>query len=96
MLTVAVSVAAGVAALTSAFPALYEYRVVLGVLCVAGITTANLRGLRESGKLFAAPTYLFVVSFAGHARATASSGGPFGWETPPPPSPRDGGGGRRA
>lgn len=65
VLTVAVSVAAGVAALTSAFPALFEYRVLLGVLCVTGVTVANLRGLRESGKLFSVPTYLFVVSFAG-------------------------------
>jgi amino acid transporter len=60
VLTVAVSVAAGVAALTSAVPALYDYRVVIGVGFVAAITLANLRGLRESGKLFALPTYLFV------------------------------------
>jgi amino acid transporter len=65
VLTVAVSVAAGVAALTSAFPKLYDFRVLLGVLCVAAIATANLRGIRESGKLFALPTYLFVVSCGG-------------------------------
>ena len=65
VLTVAVSVAAGIAALTSAFPALYDYRVVLGVLCIAIISTANLRGLRESGALFALPTYLFIASFLG-------------------------------
>jgi len=64
VLTVAVSVAAGVAAVTSAFPALYPYRVGLGVLAVVGVSTANLRGIRESGKLFAAPTYLFIASFA--------------------------------
>ena len=66
MLTVAVSVAAGVAAITSAFPALYDYRVAarraLSSPCIA---TANLRGVRESGTLFAVPTYLFIVSFSG-------------------------------
>jgi amino acid transporter len=62
VLTVAVSVAAGIAALTSAVPALYGWRVGLCVAGVAAITIANLRGIRESGKLFAAPTYLFVAS----------------------------------
>ena len=62
-LTVAVSVAAGVAALTSAAPALYDERVLLAVAFVALLTLANLRGLRESGNIFAAPTYFFVASF---------------------------------
>ena len=62
VLTVAVSVAAGVAAVTSAVPQLLPYRVGLCLLAVAGIAVANLRGVRESGKIFAAPTYLFVVS----------------------------------
>ena len=62
VLTVAVSMAAGVAALTSAVPALFDYRVAIGVGFVAAITLANLRGLRESGKLFALPTYLFVAA----------------------------------
>jgi amino acid transporter len=84
VLTVAVSVAAGVAALTSAFPALYDWRVWLGVLCVAGITTANLRGLRESGQLFALPTYLFIASFAGML-GYGFARWLLGWETPPPP-----------
>jgi amino acid transporter len=65
VLTVAVSVVAGIAALTSAFPALSPYRVVLSVLAVAGIALGNLRGVRESGRLFAAPTYFFVVSILG-------------------------------
>jgi amino acid transporter len=81
VLTVAVSVAAGVAALTSAFPALYEGRIWLGVLCVAAITTANLRGLRESGQLFAVPTYLFIASFAGML-AYGFARWALGWETP--------------
>jgi len=62
VLTVAVSVAAGVAAVTSAVPALFRYRVVLCVVAVALVAVANLRGIRESGKFFAAPTYLFIAS----------------------------------
>jgi amino acid transporter len=65
ILTVAVSVAAGVAAITSAIPALYPYRVVLGIAAIVIIALGNLRGIRESGKLFAAPTYVFVVSVLG-------------------------------
>ncbi|MBI2494507.1 MAG: APC family permease [Candidatus Rokubacteria bacterium] len=65
VLTVAVSVAAGIAALTSAAPALLPYRVVLCVLAIAGIALGNLRGVRESGRLFAAPTYFFVASILG-------------------------------
>jgi amino acid transporter len=64
VLTVSVSVAAGVAAITSAVPLLYAHRIGLGIACVALITLANLRGVKESGKLFAVPTYLFIASFA--------------------------------
>jgi amino acid transporter len=63
VLTVSVSVAAGVAAITSAFPGLTPYRVVLGVAFVVAIALANIRGVRESGRIFAVPTYFFVVSF---------------------------------
>ena len=62
VLTVAVSTAAGVAAITSAFPLLYPWRVTLCVLSVIGVTIANLRGLRESGRLFTIPTYWFIGS----------------------------------
>ncbi|MCC6626242.1 MAG: APC family permease [Chloroflexi bacterium] len=64
VLTVAVSVAAGVAAITSAIPELADWRVVLGVSFVALVTVANLRGVRESGNIFAVPTYAFIVSIA--------------------------------
>ena len=60
VLTVSVSVAAGVAALTSMVPAWLPYTVPLTVGAVVLITLANLRGIRESGTIFAAPTYLFV------------------------------------
>ena len=63
VLTVSVSVAAGVAAVTSAFPELASHKVALGVGCVAVIALANIRGVRESGRIFAVPTYFFVVSF---------------------------------
>jgi amino acid transporter len=63
VLTVAVSVAAGVAAITSAAPALHDERVLLGVLFIGLITLGNLRGLRESGTIFAIPAYIFIASF---------------------------------
>jgi amino acid transporter len=61
VLTVSVSVAAGVLAITSAFPDLEMWRVPLGVAAIAFVMLINLRGLRESGTLFAAPTYLFLA-----------------------------------
>jgi len=61
VLTVSVSVAAGVAAVTSAVPDLHDLRVPMGVLVVALITLGNLRGVRESGTIFAAPTYFFLL-----------------------------------
>jgi amino acid transporter len=64
VLTVAVSVAAGVENLTSAFPALRDHKVLIGVLVVFSLMLLNLRGVRESGSVFALPTYLFIASFA--------------------------------
>ncbi|SOD99164.1 APC family permease [Blastococcus haudaquaticus] len=60
VLTVAVSVAAGTDNIISAFPTLNEHRVAIAVGLVALLAAANLRGLRESGRTFAAPTYLFI------------------------------------
>ena len=62
MLTVAVSVVAGVAAITSAVPELAPEAVPLSIGFVALLTVMNLRGVRESGRAFAIPTYGFVVS----------------------------------
>jgi amino acid transporter len=59
-LTVSVSVAAGVAAITSAIAALRGYEVELGVALIIIIAIGNLRGVRESGRLFAPPTYIYV------------------------------------
>jgi amino acid transporter len=62
VLTVSVSVVAGVFALTSAVPTLIDHRVLLSLVFVAFITLVNLRGVRESGTLFAFPTYAFIAS----------------------------------
>jgi amino acid transporter len=64
VLTVAVSVSAGVAAIVSldAFRSLEEDRVLLCLFFVALLTAGNLRGLKESGKIFAFPTYVYIVS----------------------------------
>jgi amino acid transporter len=80
-LTVAVSVSAGIAALTSAFPALFPLRVWLCVGAIALIAVGNLRGLRESGRLFALPSYLFIVGLlallgVGFIRYTAAGAPP--------------------
>jgi amino acid transporter len=62
VLTVAVSIAAGVAAITSAIPQWHVNRVEMTLAFVVILTLGNLRGIRESGRIFAIPTYLFVVS----------------------------------
>ena len=62
ILTVAVSVAGGVLAIRSAFGFGSEWTVPLCLLCVLLMTLANLRGLKESGALFAPPTYIYVLS----------------------------------
>jgi amino acid transporter len=63
VLTVAVSISAGVAAIVSipAFQGIQNQRVLLGLLLIVFITLANLRGIKESGRIFAAPTYIYIV-----------------------------------
>ena len=63
ILTVAVSISAGVAAISSipAFSDVAKHRVLVGIFLIVLITLANLRGIKESGRLFAAPTYLYIV-----------------------------------
>ncbi|NEK85682.1 APC family permease [Blastococcus saxobsidens] len=60
VLTVAVSVSAGTDNIISAFPSLNEHRVLIAVGLVTLLAAANLRGVRESGRAFAVPTYLFI------------------------------------
>ena len=63
VLTVAVSTAAGIAAVTSAFPTLFPHREALCLVAIVMVAVTNLRGVRESGRIFAIPTYLFIGSF---------------------------------
>ena len=63
VLTVAVSTAAGIAAVTSAIPALFPHREALCLFTILVVVVLNLRGVRESGRVFAVPTYLFIGSF---------------------------------
>ena len=81
VLTVAVSVAAGVVALVSAVPSLSDHRVGLSLAFIVLITIANLRGVRESGLAFAIPTYAFIASMlalvvVGAARCADGQCGP--------------------
>ena len=62
VLTVAVSISAGIFAVTSFVPSLTDHKVGLSLACLVIIVFANLRGVRESGLAFALPTYLFVTS----------------------------------
>ncbi|MFY4730905.1 APC family permease, partial [Nitrospira sp. BLG_2] len=87
VLTVAVSVAAGIAALTSAIPSLFIHREVFGLVAILFIVVMNLRGVRESGKFFAVPTYfaigaLGLLVIMGTVRSLSNSGAP-----PLPPGP---------
>jgi amino acid transporter len=64
IMTVAVSISSSTAALSSAFPALRDYKIEVSLLCVAIITLINLRGVSESSKVFGLPTYIFIFSMA--------------------------------
>ncbi|HEV3234668.1 MAG TPA: APC family permease [Candidatus Dormibacteraeota bacterium] len=60
VLTVAVSISAGIQAVTSAFPTLVPFTVLLGLIVIAFMVLGNLRGIREAGNIFALPTYFFI------------------------------------
>lgn len=62
ILTVAVSITAGVAAITSAIPQFFPYRIILSVGVIMFLTWMNLRGVRSAGRAFSLPTYFFIVS----------------------------------
>ncbi|HEX7393468.1 MAG TPA: permease, partial [Anaerolineaceae bacterium] len=65
ILTVAVSISSGVAQLTSAFPALYGFRVEISVGMILLVMLINLRGVKESGMTFSIPTYYFLIMIYG-------------------------------
>jgi amino acid transporter len=88
VLTVAVGISAGVAALVSAAPHLHKYTIPLCVGILALITLLNLRGIGQAGAAFALPTYLFVASMfivlgLGVAKSVSSSGHPHPLLAPP-------------
>lgn len=64
VLTVAVSAAAGVEAIASAIPFFFEHKVALGCIAILIVTLINLRGVKESGTIFALPTYVFVFALS--------------------------------
>ena len=85
VMTVAVSTASAVAQAYSVWPALYDVRVEIGIASIVLITIGNLRGLRESGNIFALPTYVFVglaLLMIGLGLARAMTG-----QLPSPPIP---------
>lgn len=86
VLTAAVSLTAGVAAIASAFPTLWPYRVELALVLLAVILIANLRGLRESGTMMAVPVYMFLAAFLGMlvwGAVVALRDGPGSWAAAP-------------
>jgi amino acid transporter len=86
ILTVAVSVASGVAAVTSAIPSLRTYTDVIGLAVIVVLLAGNMRGVRQAGALFAAPTYLFILGmFALVAVGLLDSAGHGFQPTPRPP-----------
>ena len=93
VLTVAVSAAAGVAAISSFLPELHEHRVLVGLAFILILAVGNLRGVREAGLLFAAPTYAYIVGMFGLIAfglfriATGDTPAPV---TPPDPFPAEG------
>ncbi|RPJ52077.1 MAG: APC family permease [Chloroflexi bacterium] len=62
ILTVAVSISSGVAMITSAFPALFDYRIEIALLLIGLVMVVNLRGVKESGMAFAIPAYVFLIA----------------------------------
>lgn len=86
VLTVAVSIAAAVSAIISAFPELHDRRVIIGVFLILLVTILNLRGIRESGTIFAIPTYLFIVSMFAMLVIGITRNAMDGFERTPPPT----------
>jgi amino acid transporter len=86
ILTVAVSVAAGVAAVTSALPSLTSATVPIGLAMILVLVLANLRGARDAGALFAVPTYMFVLSIALVVVVGLIKSAGHGFPTVPPPA----------
>ena len=89
VLTVAVSIAAGTLAITSAAPALRPYLLALSLAFLALLLLANLRGLRESGMAFALPTYLFIAAIFVLVAVGIGRGLIAGWPRAQVPQPAE-------
>jgi amino acid transporter len=93
VLTVAVSTAAGVAAISSFVPEMHEHRVAIGIVLIAVLAVGNLRGVREAGLLFAAPTYAYMLAMYGllaYGLFRIFTGDVPAAVTPPDPFPAEG------
>jgi amino acid transporter len=86
ILTVTVSIAAGVAAVTSAMPSLASATVPIGIAVIAILVAGNLRGVRAAGLAFAGPTYLFVVAIALIVIVGLIKAAAHGFAATPPPA----------
>ena len=84
ILTVAISVASGVAAITSAIPSVSSATVPIGLVVIVLLVAGNLRGAREAGAAFAAPTYLFVIAIAVIVIAGLIKAASHGFHSVPP------------
>ena len=92
LLTAAVSLTAGTEAMASAFPFLWEHRVIFALILLAVITLANLRGLQETGTLMSIPVYLFLFAYLGMlawgaVRLLSEGPTPLASVAPPPVHP---------
>jgi len=85
ILTVAVSIASGVASIASAFPSLRSATVVIGVIVIGILLIGNLRGVRQAGSLFAIPTYAFIAAIAALIIAGLVDAADRGFHPVPPP-----------
>ena len=86
VLTVAVSISSGLAAMTSAIPSLHSAVVPIGFALIAFLLAANLRGVRQAGGLFAAPTYAFIIAIALLVIVGLIDAGERGFRALPPPA----------
>jgi amino acid transporter len=86
ILTVTVSIAAGVAAVTSAMPSLASATVPIGIAVIGILVAGNLRGVRTAGSVFAGPTYLFAVAIALIVIVGLIKAAGHGFAATPPPT----------
>jgi amino acid transporter len=92
VLTVAVSVSAGVAAITSAAPELFDYRVPISLIIIVALVVGNLRGVREASTVFSIPTYVYILMMASliiYGLVRVFTGTMPEYQAPPAPVPAE-------